>query len=349
MPNHVTNIIAYSGDRKQIAEMLETIKNDEYGIGTIDFNKIIPMPESLNIEAGSRTDRGLRQYREFVSEYLFENRMKSVDVREIPQTTEVDYLKQHADIKADEWQLGKTAALNLQLYGASTWYEFANGHWGTKWNAYSYEEGVDYTQNNALWFQTAWGAPHPVIAKLAEMYPAVEFTHEWADEDIGVNCGRYTYQNGERMEEYYPETEVEAISFAAKVMDSDPRDWGLYLNAKGNRYLYLDDEDNDYELVSVFDLPALFTNARITDADIPEGLFCYHLRDRDDGNGFGSLEKSVAVNHGGSIITSEEIDLGEKGYISLDEKTTPNFMGEQLSIMQFMEGDFETKEGMTLE
>lgn len=58
MPNHVENHIEFSGDKQRIDAMLEQIKDDEYGIGTIDFNKIIPMPESLNIEAGSKTDRG---------------------------------------------------------------------------------------------------------------------------------------------------------------------------------------------------------------------------------------------------------------------------------------------------
>ena len=52
MPNHVENHIEFSGDEQRISAMLEQIKNDEYGIGTIDFNKIIPMPESLNIAAG---------------------------------------------------------------------------------------------------------------------------------------------------------------------------------------------------------------------------------------------------------------------------------------------------------
>ena len=44
MPNHVENHIEFSGDARQIKAMLESIKNDEYGIGTIDFNKIFPMP-----------------------------------------------------------------------------------------------------------------------------------------------------------------------------------------------------------------------------------------------------------------------------------------------------------------
>ena len=62
MPNHVENIITFKGDKKKILEMLEAIKSNDYGLGTVDFNKITPMPESLNIEAGSRTDRGLNLY-----------------------------------------------------------------------------------------------------------------------------------------------------------------------------------------------------------------------------------------------------------------------------------------------
>lgn len=62
MPNHVENIITFKGDKKKILEMLEAIKSNDYGLGTVDFNKITPMPESLNIEAGSRTDRGLKAY-----------------------------------------------------------------------------------------------------------------------------------------------------------------------------------------------------------------------------------------------------------------------------------------------
>ena len=59
MPNHITNILKFEGDSEQVHAMLDKIKSDELGFGSIDFNKIIPMPESLNIEAGSRTDEAL--------------------------------------------------------------------------------------------------------------------------------------------------------------------------------------------------------------------------------------------------------------------------------------------------
>lgn len=69
MPNHITNSITLSGDKEKIAEMMENIKNDEVGIGSIDFNKIIPMPESLKIESGSATERGYKAYKNFMEVY----------------------------------------------------------------------------------------------------------------------------------------------------------------------------------------------------------------------------------------------------------------------------------------
>ena len=71
MPNHVENIISLSGSEQEIQQMLKRIKSDMFGVGTVDFEKIIPMPESLNIESGTRTDRGLRAYRDFIEVYTF--------------------------------------------------------------------------------------------------------------------------------------------------------------------------------------------------------------------------------------------------------------------------------------
>ena len=45
MPNHVTNVLTLHGEPEQIRAMLEAIQYDDLGIGSVDFNKIIPMPE----------------------------------------------------------------------------------------------------------------------------------------------------------------------------------------------------------------------------------------------------------------------------------------------------------------
>ena len=62
MPNHVTNRLTIHAEGKQLEEILDAIKSDETGRGSIDFNKLIPMPESLNIESGTTTDRAIEIY-----------------------------------------------------------------------------------------------------------------------------------------------------------------------------------------------------------------------------------------------------------------------------------------------
>lgn len=343
MPNHVENIITLKGDEQQIREMLEAIKNDDYGLGTVDFNKIVPMPESLNIEAGSRTDKGLKLYKEFISECLFDR--KETDVLKISAASlaesEKIFLKQNPNIKEVEWKLGKTAWNNIQDYGAPTWYEWSINNWGTKWNAYGYDEGTEYSESDNLHFQTAWSAPHPVIQKLAQMYPDISFEHEWADEDIGQNCGRKCYSGGECTEEYYPESEIEATEFAFQVWDYDPLNFDLMMNKAENRYINIENEE--YDLIELFKKPALFSNDRLTDADIPKGLYCYDLREGDDGR-FASVEPKVTVNHAGSVITDEPIDFGEQAYISFTEDSEPNFMGKKLTLGKYIRGEFEQDE-----
>lgn len=47
MPNHVTNILRVSGNPEKVRAMFEAIKDDKIGLGSIDFNKVIPMPEHI--------------------------------------------------------------------------------------------------------------------------------------------------------------------------------------------------------------------------------------------------------------------------------------------------------------
>ena len=235
MPNHVQNIVRLQGDEKRVQEILEAVKSDQYGLGSVDFEKIIPMPSPLHIECGSKTDRGLNAYRDFLKSEA---------------ESEREYLDQKPTITPEEWELGKQAYENIREYGAPTWYEWSVAHWGTKWNAYGMSENAGEGQSNELRFQTAWSAPRPILEKLARMYPRITFEHEWADEDIGVNCGRHIYQGGERVEEYYPEGDVQSTEFALSVWDYDASDLSLTLNAAGTKYINMEMEE--YELIELF-------------------------------------------------------------------------------------------------
>lgn len=342
MPNHIKNIITLKGDEQKIREMLEEIQYDELGLGTVDFNKIIPMPESLNVESGSRTDKGI----EIVKTY-FENMPEEQSDKEGTYDEFFEDLRSHSAEISDEeekkiWNIGVTAVENLHKCGAPTWYEWCTNNWGTKWNAYGYDEGTDYSASGNLHFQTAWSAPHPVIKKLAQMYPDIIFEHEWADEDIGANCGRKIYSNGECTEEYYPESEKDGIEFACRIWNYDPAELDLMLNKSETAYINIENEK--YDLIELLGKPALFSNGRLTDTDIPKGLFVYHLRHDDSGCSFAAVEPNVKVNHAGSVITDEPIDFSKQGYIAFTEDTEPNFIGEELTMGEYMRGEFEQAE-----
>lgn len=345
MPNHVENHIEYSGDARQIKTMLESIKTDEYGIGTVDFNKIIPMPESLNIEAGSKTNRGLKAYKEFIDMYTFGRSAEEAEkaLENIPVDSENAFLSQRTDIIKEEWELGKIAWQNIRQYGSPTWYEWSVANWGTKWNAYGYDEYTDYSGCKELTFETAWSAPHPILKKLSELFSNISFKHQWADEDIGMNCGERSYLGGEITDWFIPEG-IQATEFALEIWGYEPPELDLAKNSTGTDYISIENES--YQLIEIFGNPALFSNDRITPKDIPQGLYCYDLRHSDDGDRFCSVETKVTVNYGGSIITNEPLDLGESGYIPLDEDTEPNFTGEELTIGEFMNSKFEQEQGM---
>jgi len=47
MPNHITNRLTIIAGEDRTREILETVKDDEHGPGSIDFEKVIPMPEGI--------------------------------------------------------------------------------------------------------------------------------------------------------------------------------------------------------------------------------------------------------------------------------------------------------------
>lgn len=115
MPNHVTNVLTLHGESDQIRAMLEAIQYDDLGIGSVDFNKIIPMPESLNIEAGSQTSTGLKAYQDFIEVYTLGGTIHQDDLENIPRKSEDAFLRQRSDIRPKEWKLGKAAWNNIRL------------------------------------------------------------------------------------------------------------------------------------------------------------------------------------------------------------------------------------------
>lgn len=99
-----------------------------------------------------------------------------------------------------------------------------------------------------------------------------------------------------------------------------------------------------YEMIEVCGQPMLFAKERLYNSDIPNGLFVYHLRGHTDNNHskFTSLEPAVLIDHKGSVISKTPIDFMGKSCIAFsDEKDEPSFFGNELTMQEFVDMDFE--------
>lgn len=165
MPNHVTNKVEITSTNAK--EALEFMQGSDR---KFDFNNVIPMPQTLNIESGSLTDAALvyaltnglkleltseQVEKYFEDAYFF---TKS----EIAKNNLADarrFIEDNSSTSEKLMQLGQQITSNVDQYGHKTWYQWAIPNWGTKWNAYEVN-----VEDNIVSFDTAWNSPEPVLA-----------------------------------------------------------------------------------------------------------------------------------------------------------------------------------------
>jgi hypothetical protein len=195
MPNHVTNRLTIVGTPEQIINVKDFIKNDELGVGTIDFSKIIKMPEEINIQFHSGVEMAAKHA---LKEPYDENPLLAGLERHNRENC-----KSPLTLTDEEWDLFIKALNNKRKYGAYYWYDWNRENWGTKWNAYSQPDKRN--TENSIYFQTAWNCPKELMAKLSLIFLEVEFEIAWADEDLGHNLGIMVIKNGITLSETIPE------------------------------------------------------------------------------------------------------------------------------------------------
>ena len=98
--------------------------------------------------------------------------------------------------------------------------------------------------------------------------------------------------------------------------------------------------------IEIFDKSGLFSNGRLRDEEVPEGLYRYDLRgsDYDPGQPI-TVEKTVVVNHAASVLVAEELDLGTEGRLELGEEGL-NFTGAELTVREFIEEQQQKRNGL---
>lgn len=223
MPNWVQNEITLYGEEKDIKRVLELVKSEE---SEFDFEKLVPMPKTLNMPAGGDDARSI-QYaiskkskaaqaeikvalvnakcdfygnyfkkmygRIFTTEELEECAKEFAEKRIKANTNSFDNTDYNSlGIKTLE-DLGNMYIHNILTYGCDTWYDWCCEHWGTKWNACEPCVGKNYIS-----FQTAWSVPDAILEAFAYICDEhnVTFEGEYADEDRGNNSGHISSEYG---------------------------------------------------------------------------------------------------------------------------------------------------------
>lgn len=200
MPNYVRNKIVMPGIKHL------PLFNEK---GDFDFNRIVPMPDPLNIVEGAISDDAIVVYLTDSGTALFTDDKASLAKAAgvISPGQIYSQIKPSAPLNGEAlselFALGQRLVENFQKYGARSWYDWCRREWGTKWNAC--ETTVE--DDDTVIFDTAWEPPLPVLAKLSEMYPEVEIEVWCADE---APCEAMLYasiQDGQVAEDPYdPET-----------------------------------------------------------------------------------------------------------------------------------------------
>lgn len=231
MPNNVINVL--SVDPKDTA-VIEALLNEK---GELDFEKIVPMPKIFERFGGAvpcldgglyddfhsfiqmrNIDSPKSEKIKFVVQHVFlgkepvsltkgnntaltESEVENLTTEffdMIERLPEV-YHKTHRVIaKSGEFRDNKVALTNelvcLALTGEKDPLSWARKYWGTKWNGYDETTNDDKT---SITFDTAWTSPFALIKALSKKFPTAEISVQYADEDLGSNCGYYLMLNGE--------------------------------------------------------------------------------------------------------------------------------------------------------
>jgi len=197
------------------------------GNGTdIDFNKIIPMPESLNIEDSSTGDDGMKYLYLRATSLSFQQReFKEIEKRLVAQGRFDNAI-----------ELGKKYLINIANTGHKTWYSWSAENWGTKWNALEPRIVSDI----CIEFDTAWSGIVKLIERLSTNFPDVVFEYKYSDEDTGCNCGAGTITNGVSSMVYPENQSREAYELAFDLRPDDAK----YYHLENGNYSYIEEEES---------------------------------------------------------------------------------------------------------
>ena len=149
MPNYVTNNLEIKADGARLDEILDAIRFEDGPKGSLDFNRLIPMPQSLDMTQGTITRASMEAYISHIHsnqipdcnvplyDYAFQHfkRFFPFSKPAIPSEKEIPDIAERHNMSVDAFlTLGKQYLDNILEHGSPTWYDWRIQNWGTKWD-----------------------------------------------------------------------------------------------------------------------------------------------------------------------------------------------------------------------
>lgn len=177
MPNWQSNTITAS------KKIIDYIMNGD----KVDFNKLVPMPEDLNVTDGSIMNDAIIYY---LSDRLRRENIPNLN-KYLRFSSSIENCKKYVeDLNQEElnelYKQGRQYVFNQDNYGFKTWYDWRLCYWGTKWNACDSLRCGDIE----VFFNTAWSFPEPLFKKLCELFPE-ENINFFGDNEDGTEYTGY--------------------------------------------------------------------------------------------------------------------------------------------------------------
>jgi hypothetical protein len=195
LPNYVYGQLYVYGDKKRLQEFKEFAQGEQEYYDDMDGYKL-------------KTNKEILDMNKFIK---YPQEFKDIDVRNkeyndwvkmiCKKVEDGEKLTDEEQKKADEIALCELEGTHLEFrkdgYNSGG-YEWCCNNWGTKWNfgETTFEESEDELH---YIFKTAWSIPYPILFKMSEMFPDLEFNY-LGDEESEEFEVDYHFKEGELRE-----------------------------------------------------------------------------------------------------------------------------------------------------
>ena len=108
-------------------------------------------------------------------------------------------------------------------------------------------------------------------------------------------------------------------------------------------------QEESFGLMELFGKTVLFTNMRVDRSTVPENLYVYELRDEDCTGDICEIKPFIMVNHWGTIICKEPIELDTKWNSKFVDEGDYCYLGDTAKLDEFINTDYSEEQSEGLE